>query len=74
MGPVELARAGCLDLEHVGAQIAQPQAGQRTRQHLGAIEDRDAVQGARGARLTGAFGRLLQFPLLPISITNAIMG
>jgi hypothetical protein len=74
MGPVELARPGCLDLQDISPEIPQAQAGQRACQHLRAIQDRDAIQGARRSRLAGAIGRLLQFPLLPISITNAIMG
>ena len=42
MGPVELAGPGRLDLQDIGAQIPQAQPGERTRQHLRAVQNGDA--------------------------------
>ena len=63
MGAVELAGPGRLDLQDIGAQIPQAQAGERTRQHLRAVQNGDAVQGACGSRLGGMIASLLHFPL-----------
>ena len=63
MSPVELAGPGRLDLQDIGAQIPQAQAGERTRQHLRAVENRDAVEGARGSQLGRMIAGLLHFPL-----------
>ena len=63
MGPVELAGPRGLDLQDVGAQISQAQPSERTRQHLRAVEDSDAVQGACGSRLATLIAGLRHFPL-----------
>jgi hypothetical protein len=63
MGPVEFARPGRLDLQDIRSEVPQAHAGERARQHLRAIQDRDAVQGARGSRSARAIASLLHFPL-----------